>query len=111
MVLVLVNAKDAVLEKKNKQDENYKMIIGIRSYQDKDLIIIEITDNGIGILNEDINNLILPFYTTKEEGKGTGLGLSICYQIIKDMGGSIEITSDTSNGTKIKLLLSSQRKN
>jgi len=111
IVNLLVNAKDAVLEKKNKQDENYKMIIGIRSYQDKDLIIIEITDNGIGILNEDINNLILPFYTTKEEGKGTGLGLSICYQIIKDMGGSIEITSDTSNGTKIKLLLSSQRKN
>ncbi|MEI8004960.1 MAG: PAS domain S-box protein [Bacteroidota bacterium] len=111
IVNLLVNAKDAVLEKKNKQDENYKMIIGIKSYQEKELIIIEVTDNGIGILNEDINNLILPFYTTKEEGKGTGLGLSICYQIIKDMGGAIEITSEPSQGTKIKLLLSSKRKN
>ena len=111
IVNLLVNAKDAVIERKSKQDENYKMVIGIKTYLEKELLIIEVTDNGIGIMTEDINNLILPFYTTKDEGKGTGLGLSICYQIIKDMGGTIDISSDKINGTKIKLLLNTQNKN
>ena len=48
---------------------------------------------------------MLPFYTTKDEGQGTGLGLSICYQIIKDLGGTIDMTSDRFNGTRIRLVL------
>ena len=37
--------------------------------------------------------------------EGTGLRLSICYQIIKEMNGTIDIVSDRVNGTKIKLAL------
>ncbi len=110
IVNLLVNAKDAVIEKKGKQEEYYEMIIEIRSYQENQFIIVEITDNGIGISNDDIHNIILPFYTTKDEGKGTGLGLSICYQIIKEMDGTIDITSDKISGTKIKLVLVMQKK-
>jgi two-component system NtrC family sensor kinase len=94
-----------VIEKKSKQEEYFDMIIEIRSYKENQFIIVEVTDNGIGISNEDANNIILPFYTTKDEGKGTGLGLSICYQIIKEMGGTLEITSDIFYGTKIKIIL------
>ena len=111
IINLLVNAKDAVLEKKSKQADNSKMIIEIRSYQENQNIIVEVTDNGIGIKSDDINNILLPFYTTKDEGKGTGLGLSICYQILKEMNGTIEITSDGTNGTKIKLELDIQKKN
>ena len=107
---LLVNAKDAVIERKSKQEEYFEMIIGIRSYQENQFLIVEVTDNGIGISNDDINNIILPFYTTKDEGKGTGLGLSICYQIIKQMDGTIDITSDRIHGTKIKLILDIQKK-
>ncbi len=109
IINLLTNAKDAVIEKKNKQDENFDMIVGIRSYLENQFLIVEITDNGIGISTEDIHNIMLPFYTTKDEGKGTGLGLSICYHIIKEMNGIIEITSDSSSGTKIKLSLDSQK--
>lgn len=105
MLNLLANAKDAVIEKKSKQEEYFDMIIEIRSYKENQFIIVEVTDNGIGISNEDANNIILPFYTTKDEGKGTGLGLSICYQIIKEMGGTLEITSDIFYGTKIKIIL------
>jgi len=105
MLNLLANAKDAVIEKKSKQEEYFDMIIEIRSYKENQFIIVEVTDNGIGISNEDANNIILPFYTTKDEGKGTGLGLSICYQIIKEMGGALEITSDIFYGTKIKIIL------
>jgi PAS domain S-box-containing protein len=109
LINLLNNAKDAVLEKKNKTREDFEMIIGIKSYWENQFIIVEITDNGIGIDNAELNNIILPFYTTKEEGKGTGLGLSISYQIIKEMNGSIEIISEKLIGTKIKLVLDTRK--
>jgi C4-dicarboxylate-specific signal transduction histidine kinase len=107
---LLVNAKDAVIERKTKEDGYSEMAVGIASYLENQFIMVEVTDNGIGISKDDINNILLPFYTTKDEGKGTGLGLSICYQIIKEMNGSIEITSDKIFGTKIKLVLELQKK-
>jgi PAS domain S-box-containing protein len=110
MINLLVNAKDAVIELKIKQKEHYEMIVGIRSYTENHFIFVEVSDNGVGIKNEDINNIMLPFYTTKDEGKGTGLGLSICYQIIREMKGTIEISSDKNKGTKIKLVLNSNNK-
>ena len=110
IINLLTNAKDAVIEKKNKQDESFDMIVSIRSYLENQFIIVEIADNGIGISKDDIHNVMLPFYTTKETGEGIGLGLSICYQIMKEMGGTIEITSDSSSGTKIKLAIPEQKK-
>ncbi len=105
IVNLLINSKDAVLEKKLSQEEYREMIVGIKSFREEDQIVVEVSDNGIGILREDFDKILLPFYTTKEEGKGTGLGLSICYQIIKEMGGVIEISSDFHQGTKIRLVL------
>ncbi|MCX6220889.1 MAG: PAS domain S-box protein [Bacteroidia bacterium] len=110
IINLLTNAKDAVMEKKSKQEEYVEMIVGIRTYQENQMLIVEVTDNGIGISHDDINNIMLPFYTTKDEGKGTGLGLSICYQIIKEMNGTIDLTSDIISGTKIKLVLDTQKK-
>jgi PAS domain S-box-containing protein len=109
IVNLLTNAKDAVIEKKSKQEGYTDLFVGIHSYQENHFLIIEITDNGIGIVNDDLHNIMLPFYTTKEEGKGTGLGLSISYQIIKEMGGTIDITSDNTNGTIIKLVLDTKK--
>jgi PAS domain S-box-containing protein len=110
IVNLLINAKDAVIEKKSQQEDYCDMVIGIKTYQENQFLNVEITDNGIGISNEEIHNIILPFYTTKDEGKGTGLGLSICYQIIKEMNGTIDIISDKFKGTLIKLILDIQKK-
>ncbi len=111
IVNLLVNAKDAVIEKKRKHQEYSEMIVGICTYLENQFLIVEITDNGIGINKEDIHDVMLPFYTTKDEGKGTGLGLSISYQIIQEMNGSIELFSNPEDGTKIKLILDLQNKN
>lgn len=111
IVNLLTNAKDAVLEKRNRQGDCGDLKVEIKTYQENQSLIVEITDNGIGIDKDDIHNIMLPFYTTKEEGKGTGLGLSICYQIIKEMNGSIDISSDGINGTKIRLVLDIQKPN
>ncbi len=62
-------------------------------------ILIEISDNGMG-MNEDVKkHLFEPFFTTKEIGKGTGLGLSLCYEIIQKHNGTIEVKSEPDNGT------------
>ena len=101
---LLANAKDAVIEKHSKK-QDVEMLVGIRSWHENQCIFVDVTDNGTGISKDDINNVLLPFFTTKEEGKGTGLGLSICYQIMKEMKGTIEITSDSMLGTRFQLVL------
>ncbi|MDO8662609.1 MAG: PAS domain S-box protein [Candidatus Omnitrophota bacterium] len=58
---------------------------------------INITDTGSGITAENLKNLFLPFFSTKNEG--TGLGLSICYNIIKNHHGTIEVESQIGKGT------------
>jgi PAS domain S-box-containing protein len=102
---MLSNAKDALLEKKKIQNTPFDMLIGIRSFIENLYLIIEITDNGTGISDEDIEDITLPFYTTKDTGKGTGLGLSISYHIIKEMNGALEIRSDKHTGTTFKINL------
>jgi PAS domain S-box-containing protein len=102
---LLSNAKDAVMEQMIRKAGSYKMKVGVSSCFRKNAITVEVTDNGTGIPEANINNVVLPFYTTKDSGKGTGLGLSICYQIIKEMEGTIEISSKPLAGTKIKIML------
>jgi PAS domain S-box-containing protein len=99
------NAKDALLEKKAKLSLSDDMTINIRSYMENHRLIIDVTDNGIGISNEDVKHIMLPFYTTKDAGKGTGLGLSISYQIIKDMNGTIEIPINQPGKTVLRIVL------
>ena len=62
-------------------------------------IIMEVSDTGAGISEENIQKIFDPFFTTKEVGKGTGLGLSISYGIIKDQGGNITVKSIAGEGT------------
>lgn len=62
-------------------------------------VIVRVSDTGHGILEENVSKVFDPFFTTKEIGKGTGLGLSVCYNIIKQHGGEIILTSDTQKET------------
>lgn len=50
---------------------------------------ISVSDSGVGISEQALNELFTPFFTTKEVGEGLGLGLSISYRIISDLGGSV----------------------
>lgn len=53
--------------------------------------VIETMDNGNGIPEEVVDNIFVPFFTTKE--KGSGIGLSLSQQIIRLHGGSIDVQS------------------
>lgn len=105
MLNLLINAKDALDEKKKKLCKNFKKKIEIFTKLNNDQIVVEVKDNGNGIKSEDIDKILLPFYTTKAPGFGTGLGLSISYGIIKELNGEIEIQSEISKGTTMRIVI------
>ncbi len=67
---------------------------------------ISITDNGIGISEDDQRRIFDPFFTTKPIGKGIGLGLTSAYQIIVEQHtGMIEVNSIWGQGTELLIML------
>ncbi|MCC6277075.1 MAG: PAS domain-containing protein [Oligoflexia bacterium] len=66
---------------------------------------ITIQDNGTGISIADIHRVFTPFFTTKDKTKNPGLGLSVSYQIVKDHGGQMEISSLEGKMTTVTVTL------
>ena len=66
-----------------------------------DWIRLRVADTGPGIPPEDITKVFDPFYTTKRTG--TGLGLSVTYGIIREHGGTVDVTSRPGAGTAFTL--------
>lgn len=98
------NAKDAVIERKRIENSEYVPNIHIKTYMHQKTIYVKIKDNGIGIDSDKIDEIMLPFFSTKEEGKGTGMGLAICYQIIKEMKGVISVESQKFSHTTFTII-------
>ncbi len=67
------------------------------------LVEIRISDTGIGIRKEDLENIFDPFFTTKAPDKGTGLGLSISLRIVESLGGEIRVASEVGKGTTFEV--------
>jgi signal transduction histidine kinase len=68
--------------------EQGKITVDIHASLDRSRVIVEFSDNGVGIPPAYVEKVFEPFFTTKQEGEGTGLGLSIVYGIIMDHHGS-----------------------
>ncbi len=64
---------------------------------------VEISDQGVGIPEEDLTRIFDPFFTTKEVGEGTGLGLYVTSMIVSRHGGKIRVTSAEGEGTTFTL--------
>ncbi|GFO54300.1 two-component sensor histidine kinase [Geomonas sp. Red276] len=70
---------------------------------DEETFQVCISDTGVGIPAENVNQIFNPFFTTKTTG--TGLGLSVSYGIVKEHGGTIEVTSRPGVGTSFCVIL------
>jgi signal transduction histidine kinase len=68
-------------------------------------VLIEFVDSGAGIPADQLDKVMEPFFTTKEEGKGTGLGLAICRRVAQEHHGAFQILSEVGRGTTVRLLL------
>lgn len=94
VILNILNNGMYAAFKRSLAQEGHQPTIRVSSSGDADNIYIKIWDNGSGISKENLDNIFVPFYTTKPKGQGTGLGLSICHDIIvKDHHGKIEVES------------------
>lgn len=78
-------------------------LITLNAYQTDSLTLIEVRDNGDGIEPEAIENIFIPFYTTKKTG--SGIGLSLSRQILQQHNGQLNVTSEVSKGTVFTLLI------
>lgn len=76
---ILKNALEALMTQGN--------LVHVKVYSSLNQVIIVVEDNGPGLSDSCLQNLFVPFYTTKQEG--TGLGLSTTQRIIADHGGEL----------------------
>src|SRR5262249_27225746 len=77
----------------------------VATKNDEPGVLLEFSDTGAGIPPANLDKVMEPFFTTKEEGKGTGLGLAICRRIVQEHNGSIQISSEPGKGTTVRVLL------
>jgi signal transduction histidine kinase len=72
-------------------------------------IVIDLTDTGPGISDQNLPMIFEPFFTTKQK-EGTGLGLSVCYGIIQWHQGTIAASNNDNGGAKFTIKLPIVRK-
>jgi signal transduction histidine kinase len=103
LINLLVNAaraadkKDSWIELSVKMNENWV-----------DHTIIEVSDNGSGMDEETRRKIFDPFFTTMSTADGTGLGLYICHNLIRGLGGRIEVESTPGKGSTFRVILPDQ---
>ncbi len=66
-------------------------------------VVLEVHDEGPGIPREQLEDIFLPFFTTKDSG--TGLGLAMVHQMVVDHGGEITVDSVIGRGTVFRVIL------
>ena len=86
---VLINLLKNAIEALGETEQPTLELIG---RYDGSAILIEVIDNGQGIIKEAIDHIFVPFYTTKRTG--SGIGLSLSRQIMQMHNGSITVESE-----------------
>ncbi len=91
---LIINAEQAMLA------SHGRGALVIRTWHDlaREIVVIEINDDGPGIPEDVQPKIFDPFFTTKEVGKGTGLGLTVAYAIVQEHGGRIRLESTPEGG-------------
>ena len=87
------------------------LTITTRAYDNH--IVLGIEDNGLGMSEDVLKQIFIPFFTTKDINEGTGLGLPVVHGIINSHGGTINVESTPGKGSRfeIQLLIAKTEKN
>jgi len=105
---LIINACQAINSKAEQikaADINFKGLIMIKTKKEDNKLIITITDNGCGMDEITQEKIFEPFFTTKSINKGTGLGMSVSFEVIQSHHGSISVSSQLDQGSKIRIQL------
>jgi signal transduction histidine kinase len=71
----------------------------------KEHISMIVEDKGIGMSKKVMDQIFIPFFTTKDVGQGTGLGLPVVHGIVASHGGSIKVKSKAGHGSRFEIQL------
>jgi len=91
LINLLNNAKDAL---ENQQNDERKLII-VSTKEEDGNIVLSVQDSGGGIPEEIVNKIFEPYFTTKHSSQGTGIGLYMTQEIVKHMGGKVNVKNKT----------------
>ena len=94
LINLIKNASEALSDKKNGT-------IHLKAFYGDGGTIIQVEDNGIGISDDIMEDIFVPFYTTKENG--SGIGLSLSKQIMQNHNGTISVNAAPNKGAKFTL--------
>ncbi|MBQ4607713.1 MAG: hypothetical protein IJB15_13470 [Clostridia bacterium] len=83
--------------------------IDVALFREGDRLVTTVTDNGVGIPEEDIAHIFERFYRVEKsrtsDAGGTGLGLAIAKELVEAHGGQISIQSKLNEGTQVRIEL------
>jgi two-component system, NtrC family, nitrogen regulation sensor histidine kinase NtrY len=94
LINLIKNAVEALSDKQNGS-------INLKASFVDDATLIQVEDNGIGISGDILEDIFVPFYTTKKSG--SGIGLSLSKQIMQNHDGTISVNSTLNHGAKFTL--------
>jgi C4-dicarboxylate-specific signal transduction histidine kinase len=99
---LLTNAREAV-EKAAPERKR----IRIKTSRNASSVLIEVTDNGVGLSEEIRGKIFQPLFTTKQTGGGIGLGLTIANKIVREHHGKIDFDANVAGETTFRIALPS----
>jgi len=100
MLQVFVNILQNAVHAIEGQQRDKPGLIVIETAMIEDWVQCEISDDGPGIKQDQLNRIFDPFFTTKDIGEGVGLGLSVSYGIVKKYAGELRAESFFGKGAK-----------
>lgn len=103
IINLLLNARDAINERKKIETEGFTGTIKIISDCAPGGVRLLIEDNGIGISQELIRKIWSPFFTTKRRGNSTGIGLSISNKILREHHAQVSVESLPRQGARFTI--------
>ncbi len=100
---VLSNAVVAI-EQADEQGTHKRGRIVLRLSAEGEMIVIEVTDNGVGMSSDTRKRALSPFFTTRRPG-ALGIGLTFAALHVRRAGGEILVDSEVGRGTSVRLFL------
>lgn len=65
------------------------------------MVLVSVRDQGRGIAPEDLENVRVKFFKGKNAVRGSGIGLAVVDEIVKALGGTVDIASTLGQGTTV----------